>query len=326
MLYLHGEGSWSRTDIDSTSIGSAFGANGDAAGRRALDITELWYEQAMLDETLRFRFGKLDITGGFECRGCPVSFDGSAYANDETGQFLNAALVNNSTIPFPDKGLGAVLYWNPIEWWYASAGVVDAQADARETGFNTAFTDEDYFFYVFETGIAPRLDSANGPLQGAYRIGMWVDGQDKAKFSNGKNYRDDIGFYVSADQLIRKENSDPEDSQGLGVFGRLGWADDNLNEIGKFWSLGFQYQGLIDGRDDDVLGVGYANGTFSDRAGANDGDGYEESHEGVLEVYYNAQITPWFNLSPGIQFISDPGGLNANKDAVVFGLRAQITF
>lgn len=72
-----------------------------------MDITELWYEHALLDDTLRVRLGKMDITGGFECRGCPVSFDGSLYANDETGQFLNSALVNNPTIPFPDKGLGA---------------------------------------------------------------------------------------------------------------------------------------------------------------------------------------------------------------------------
>ena len=43
------------------------------------------------------RFGKLDITGGFECRGCPVAFDGSAFANDPSGQFLNGALANNPT-------------------------------------------------------------------------------------------------------------------------------------------------------------------------------------------------------------------------------------
>jgi len=77
-LYVHTEGSWSRMDIDATSIGSAFGVNADAGGRRTMDLTEVWYEQALLDDTLRIRLGKLDIGGGFECRGCPVSFDGSA--------------------------------------------------------------------------------------------------------------------------------------------------------------------------------------------------------------------------------------------------------
>lgn len=325
-FFMHGEGSWSRSDIDATSIGSAFGVNGDAAGRRALDITELWYEQAMFGDTLRLRLGKMDITGGFECRGCPVSFDGSAYANDETAQFLNNALVNNPTIPFPDFGLGAVLYWNPVEWWYLGAGVIDAQADGRETGFRTTFHDEDFFFYAFETGIAPRLDSTNGSMQGTYRVGMWIDAQDKAKFSNGKNYRDDIGFYLSCDQLVYKENSNPEDTQGFGVFCRFGWADDDLNEIGRFWSIGLQYQGLVNGRDDDVLGLGFAQGVFSDQSGANDGSGYSDDHENVLELYYNTQVTPWLNVSPSLQYVSNPGGDKAVSDAVVFGVRLQMTF
>ena len=321
-FYVHTEGSWSRMDIDATSIGSTFGVNGDAGGRRAFDITEVWYEQALLDETLRIRFGKLDIGGGFECRGCPVSFDGSAYANDETGQFLNGALVNNPTVPFPDKGLGVVFYWNPIEWWYASFGAIDAQADARETGFNTALTKEDYFFFVFETGIAPLLDSANGPMPGAYRVGIWNDPQPKGNSDATRTYRDDVGVYLSFDQMFRKENSDPEDSQGVGAFFRYGYANSEKNDIAGFWSFGLQGTGLIDGRDGDVLGVGYANGIFSNNASTT----YTDDNEDVLEVYYNAQVTPWLNLSPMVQYVADPGGNDTAKDATVLGLRAQWTF
>ncbi len=88
------------------------------------NVTEVWHEQALYDETLRLRLGKLDITGGFECRACAVSFDGSAFANDETAQFLTGSLVNNLTIPFPDKGLGAyrIGVWNdPRAKGYTSA-------------------------------------------------------------------------------------------------------------------------------------------------------------------------------------------------------------
>jgi porin len=321
-FYVHTEGSWSKTDIDATSIGSAFGVNGDAGGRRTMDVTEVWYEQALLDDTLRIRLGKLDIGGGFECRGCPVSFDGSAFANDETGQFLNGALVNNPTVPFPDKGIGVVFYWNPIEWWYASVGAIDAQADARETGFNTAFKDQDYYFYVFETGIAPLIDSANGPMPGAYRVGIWNDPQPKTNSDNTKNYRDDIGAYLSFDQMLCKENSDPEDSQGTGAFFRYGYANSEKNDITGFWSFGLQCTGLVDGRDGDVLGVGYANGIFSNNASAT----YTDDNEDVLEVYYNAQVTPWLNVSPMVQYVADPGGNDTAKDATVFGLRTQWTF
>ncbi|MFC1675556.1 carbohydrate porin [Planctomycetota bacterium] len=322
-LYVHGKGWWSKSGgIDSASVGSALGINGAAGSRDALVIAELWWEQAMFDDTLYLRFGKLDLTGGFECRGCPVSFDSSSFANDETSQFLNGALVNNSSIPFPDYGLGAVLYWNPIEWWYASIGTADAQADARETGFRTAFHGEDYFFYIFETGVTPRLNSANGPLQGTYRIGLWNDPQPKANSDGTESYRDDVGFYISGDQVLAKENSDPEDSQGLGAFFRYGYAPSKRNDITNFFSFGFQYQGLIDGRDNDVLGVGFVQGVFSDSADTT----YTEDYENALELYYNAQVAEWLNISPSIQYVTNPGGNNAVSDAVVLGLRVQMTF
>ncbi len=325
-LFVHTEGRWSKSGgIDRPSVGSIFGVNDDSGARRSMDVTELWYEQSMLDGALLLRVGKMDLTGGFECRGCPVAFDSSAFANDETGQFLNSALVNNPTIPFPDYALGVAVFYNPIEWWYVSAGVVDAQYDARETGFNTAFRKEDYFFYVFETGITPQFKSAKGPLQGAYRIGFWNDPQPKAntdRSNAGKSYRDDVGFYAGCDQMLIKENAGPEDSQGLGTFLRYGYANSKKNDITNFWSAGFQYQGLLDGRDDDVLGVGFAQGFFSDKTPST----YTEDYESVLEAYYNAQATPWLNISPSIQYISNPGGAGGSDDAVVFGIRAQWLF
>jgi len=323
ILYIHTEGRWSKSGgIDSPSVGSTFGVNADGGARRSMDITELWYEQALFENTLRIRFGKLDITGGFECRGCPVSFDGSTYANDETGQFLNSALVNNPTIPFPDYGLGAVVFWNPVECWYASVGIVDDQTDARETGFRTTFHKEDYFFYVFETGFAPRLDSAKGPLKGTYRVGFWNDPRPKANTDSSKNYRDDVGFYLSCDQMLIKENSDSGNDQGLGTFFRYGYAPSKRNDITNFFSAGLQYQGLLNGRNNDILGAGFAQGFFSNTATST----YPEDYESALEVYYNAQVTPWFNLSPSLQYVTNPGGSTTARDAIVFGLRVQLTF
>ena len=321
-IYMHSRGSWSRQDIDGTSIGSAFGVNGVADGRESFNIVELWYQQAFLDDMLQLRIGKLDMTGGFECRGCPVSFDGNMYANDECGQFLNAALVNNPTIPFPDYGLGAIVHWNPIEHWYLSVGAADAQADKRETGFNTTFHDEDYFVYMAETGITPQLDSANGPLQGAYRVGVWYDPQPKANSDESKTYRDDTGLYVSCDQMLAKENNDPDDTQGIGAFFRYGYAPSLKNDMTNFFSAGFQYQGLFCGRDDDVLGLGFAHGSFSDSADST----YTNDYESVAELYYSAQVTPWLNVSPSIQYVSNPGGTEPVDDAVVLGVRARIVF
>jgi len=319
LVFLHGEGSWS-SGLDDSSIGSLFGVNADAAGCRSIDLTELYYEQHLLGDRLRIRVGKLDLTGGFECRGCPVAFDGSAFANDESSQFLNGALVNNPTIPFPDKGLGLVVYVQPTEWWYIAAGLADAQGDAREMGFNTAFHDEDYFFSIFETGVAPRLPSANGPLQGTYRIGLWYDPQKKDRLDGNGTENDDVGFYLSLDQVVLKENQDRDDSQGLGLFARYGFAHDDVNEIKCFWSAGAQCQGLLPGRDDDVLGVGAAQGGLSKRAG------HSAWNETVFETYYAIEIAPWIVLSPSLQYVFNPGGEKTAADALVLGFRLQISF
>jgi porin len=324
-LLVHVEGWWPKSaGIDGPSVGSVFGVNTDALPADSIVVTELWYEQAMFDDTFLLRVGKIDITGGFECIGCPVAFDTSLFANDETTQFLNSAFVNNPTIPFPDYAyaVGVAGYYNPLEWWYASAGAFDAQSDVRETGLRTAFYREDYFFYIFETGVTVYLPSADGPLLGAYRVGFWNDPQPKGNSDSVRNYRDDVGFYVSCDQMLLREHAAPEDLQGLGTFFRYGYRDGKKNDVTHFWSVGFQYQGLLDGRDEDVLGAGFAQGFFSDEASTT----YPEDFESAVELYYNLRINRYVHLSPDVQYIANPGGAAGVSDATILGMRLQMLF
>lgn len=313
-LFVHAEGGWPNTEgIDEGTIGSVSGVNADAIGNRGLDVVEVIFEWSLLDDRVTLMAGKMDAAG---------VFDTSEYANDEAGQFLNGALVNNPTIPLPDYGLGVVVGIDLTDSWSIAAGVLDAEADGRETGFRTTFDGEDYFFYAVETAIVSELDSATGPLPGNYRLGLWYDPQPKAHSDGETEYHDDVGVYASADQMLIRENDDPEDSQGLGVFGRYGYADAKRNDVGHFWSVGFQYQGLVEGRDDDVLGVGFAQGVFSDAASTT----FTADHESVCELYYNAEIAPGIAVSPGIQYLTNPGGTADVSDALVVGVRAQIAF
>jgi len=318
-VYALAEGSWSE-GVDPASIGSLFGVNGDAVGYRSIDLTQLWYEQALLEGALICRLGKVDLTGGFDCRGCPVAFDGNRYANDETTQFLNGSLVNNPTIPFPDGGLGAAVYVTPVEWWYIAAGVADAQADGRETGFDTAFHGRDDVFAICETGIVAEVPSAPGPLRGAYRVGMWYDPQPKERLDGPGYERNDVGMYLSFDQMLLREAGAGDDEQGLGVFARWGIADDDVNTVKHFLALGTQYQGLIPARDEDVLGLAVARGWLSDAADP------RVDRETVFELYYNARLAGWVSLTPDVQYVCNPAGQAGAGDALVVGLRLQMSF
>lgn len=317
--FMLAEGSWAAAGgLDARAVGSSFGINDDFGGERFLDVTELWWEQHLADGRLKIRAGKVDLTGGFVCRGCPVSFDGNLFANDETAQFLNGALVNNPSVPFPDNGLGLMVYAEPVDGWYAGFGVADADADARETGFNTTFDGDSDLFYIAETGVVPIINGAHGRLRGSYRIGLWHLHQQRADLDGTGTEDDDVGVYVSADQMVWRENA--TDEQGLGLFGRLGWADDDVNAIRTFASGGLNYRGPIPGRDADVLGAGYAWGKLSSDAG------FGSTHERAVEFYYNAELTPWLHVSPSVQWLHNPGGSLTTDDATVVGLRLQMNF
>ena len=320
-FYLMAEGGWS-DGLDASSVGSLFGTNYAAIGDHSARLVEFHYDQTFWDDRLRLRLGKIDLSGDFECRGCRIAFDGNAYANDQTAQFLNGALVNNPTIPFPDRGLGVVLYFQPTRSWYLAAGVADAQAEDGETGFNTAFHGKNYTLSLYEAGLLVEAPSAHGPLPGAYRVGLWYDPQPKPRFDGGGTRRDDVGLYMSFDQLLWRECPEAKDDQGLGVFARFGFADEAVNPIRSFWSAGAQYTGLLPGRDADVLGIGLARGRTSDAPGA----GFTAAHETVAEIYYNIEVTPWLHVSPHVQYVADPGGLREVPDAVVAGVRIQATF
>jgi porin len=62
-------------------------------------------------------------------------------------------------------------------------------------------------------------------------------------------------FLFNFDQYLITE---PEDeTQGLGLFGRLGFADDETNFNYAFYSIGLGGKGIVDGRDEDTFGIGY---------------------------------------------------------------------
>jgi porin len=230
--------------------------------------------------------------------------------------------VNNPTIPFPDRGLGAVVYFQPVESWYVAAGVGDAEAKSGQMGFHTAFREDHRTLSLYEMGYVAELPSANGPMHGAYRVGMWYDTRPKDRFDGFGTKRDDVGLYVSVDQVLFKEKNDPKDAQGLGFFSRFGLADQEVDPIRMFWSAGAQYQGLIPGRDNDVLGIGVARGRSTDRPGA----GFTAAHETVVEAYYNIEVVSGLNVSPSVQYIADPGFRSETRDAVIVGVRIQVSF
>jgi len=80
--------------------------------------------------------------------------------------------------------------------------------------------------------------------------------------------------------------------------------------------------GLIQGREKDRTGVAYFyNGLSNDLRRLTSGVLPLQEVQGV-EVYYNAEVTPWFHLTGDLQVIDNAD--EANDPAIIVGLRGKI--
>src|SRR5262249_6379256 len=104
------------------------------------------------------------------------------------------------------------------------------------------------------------------------------------------------------------------------------------------------YQGLIDSRPDDTVGLGVGYGRVSPRAVAFDRDVVGltgqvmpiRDYEAVVELSYQIKLAENWALQPNLQYLIhpgghvpdplDPSGTTAIRDALVFGMRTMLKF
>lgn len=127
-------------------------------------------------------------------------------------------------------------------------------------------------------------------------------------------------FTYNMHQYLYTEQED--ESQGFGVFSRIGVADEKTSPVANFYSVGLGGKGMIPGRDNDTYGIGYFYSDLSDKVGRvikrNFGD-----TQGI-EIFYNFEIKKWLHITPDFQII-EPG--NKSVDTIyVAGLRAKVDF
>jgi len=81
---------------------------------------------------------------------------------------------------------------------------------------------------------------------------------------------------------------------------------------------GADHRGLFKHRARNRAGIAIYYGRFSDRLP-------RQTAETVVELNYGIQATPWFYLTPDIQYVINPGGTEI-PNAFVFGLEVGLTF
>lgn len=291
------------------AVGSLSQVVDDADFDETIYIDQLYYEHRWGEETgVRFRAGYLDYQ---------TIIDRNAYANSEDVQFMNAALDNNPFVPLK-IGFGATLFVKPADWLEVVLGTADAENEILQAGWDTAFDDEELMAYG-EVTLRTALDSERGELPGGYRFGVYYDPRERPEYDEMGTTTGTVGVWVSLDQRLYREKD--VERQGLGVFYRYGYREGESFPTEHFHSAGFEYLGPLPNRDEDAFGV-----AFYDLVSSDEYRRYVDSDFGGewgLESYYRVQLSPWLAVTPGVQYITDPGGDDSARDSLAFVLRTR---
>jgi porin len=270
--------------------------------------TEWWYAQEVFGGKAEGLAGMWDIAR---------FFDISPFSGPYHYRFLNSHMFFNSVLlPFaPYNKLGGVVTLKPVEWLTITTGLADPNSSADDVDW----FEEGDFDILHEW----RVMAKPFGKPGMFAVGIAYKDQEQATIAQDGGATDttnsDQAFYGNFNQWLYQNPDNPH--QAIGMFGRIGITDGDVNLIERHYSVGFSFDGMIPSRPKDVFGiVGWHNDFSDDLAGTLD-----DSSEG-FEAYYRFQVTPWFQVSPDVQYLIDPGITQGADDAVVLGLRGLVHF
>ena len=335
------------------------GNNGNTvSGIEALRGTllfELWYEQALLEGKLGIRVGQLAADQEFQ-----ISQYGNLFINHTFGwSTLPSADLSSGGPAYPLATPGVRIRYVPREDLAFLLSVLNGDAARPGIGIPQARDPSGTAFRldggVFVIGEVQTMVSPYG-LAGTYKLGATYNSNafaDQRFTSAGasladpqnlpgnrqRQRRNNWSIYAVADQLVWH----PADiKDGIGTFLRLQGAPGDRNLVNFYVDAGVTWKGIIPNRTNDTAGIAFGLARNSDTATKLDADVARlinpafprRRFESVLEVTYQAQIAPWFQIQPTAQYIFNiNGGVlqpgSATKrvgDAAVFGLRTNVAF
>jgi porin len=325
---------------------------------RATRLFELWYEQALLDDALSVRIGQQAADQEFQ-----TSTYGGLFINASFGWPTLSAVDQPAGGPaYPLASLGVRVKAQPRDDLTFMLGFYSGNPSPKGDGnpqllnhSGTSFVLDQGVFVIGEAQYALNGGENAAGLPGIYKVGFWYNSnqfQDQ-RFANDwlslanpassgvpLGHTNNWSWYLVADQLVWRPAGGKD--QGIGVFARMSGISNDRNLVNFFVNAGATWKGAVASRPNDTVGIGIGFARIGDRARRLDGDvafftgtPYPiRTSETVLEVTYQAPVTPWLTLQPDFQYIFNPSGGVPNPDnpaktigsAAIFGLRAVVVF
>lgn len=278
---------------------------------RTVRLYELWY-QHHLNEYFSVLAGFHDYNSEFN-----VTDYGGLYLNSSFGVEPDISLGARPSI-FPLAAPGIRLKAAPVDAWEFLFAAYDGDPGDPDESEHVPRSDFDAEGGVFLAAEATHRFQLND-LPGSFKVGAWHNTGEFEHVVDESSRDGNEGFYLLVDQQVFKE---ADAQQGLGMFLQLGTNDPNVNEINWYAGGGVNYRGLIPGRDHDEAGIAIAHARVNEDLADTD---ERERVETVIEATYRAEIREFITLQPDVQYILNPGAATDVPDAVVVGVRMEIS-
>jgi len=289
-LNFHGEYRYQIGNQPPADLGADIGTllkTTNGFGERPMIVKELYWDQRLFDEQLRFIVGRVNPE---------VTFGGHRLQSSEQ-YFLNQAFSINPTVAYPGPGLAALGQVNPTSWLHVHGGIIDANGAATSNDFEEFFVTREYLEFG-ELAVTPEWEGVGA---GRYRVAIWhIDARD----DSGKP--EDSGFTTSADQEL---------GDTVIVFARYGHADGSVTKVSDSVQTGVAVKGVL-GKE-NMLGAAAAWSAPKD-SGLRD--------EKTLEVFQRFQITDNIQFTLDAQAIFDPSNAPGDDVLGVFSARLRFSF
>src|ERR1700730_12596977 len=320
----------------------------------------MWFQQEVLDPQTSLRVGQIALDDEFYISQYLAGFVSSSFGCPD---ILSTDLPSGGPC-YPFATPGARLRVAPTSDLTLSAAFFNGNPAPSGPGNPQVRNSSGANFLIGEGGFMPIAELAysfdeqpisSTPLSDV-KVGAWYhtgEFPDQRRDSSGLSLANpasngipamhgtNFGAYLVRDKMLRRRPDTA--TQGLSAFLRVGYAPPDRNLFSLEVDAGLTFNGLFPIRELDLLGVGAAYGRIG-YARRLDRDqvlftGIERpvrDYESVLELTYQARISPWWTLQPDLQLIFHPGGHTAAPfpapvgqpipDALVLGLRSTITF
>jgi porin len=242
------------------------------------------------------------------------------------------------TTPYVLNGLGSIVFTpNPFMKRPATLNLVfaDPLVEPTDSGLGSDFFDEQYYAldWRFPTFFFGLPGSQNITYNYNTKEFLELDNLTQQFITQTRSSNSGAGViaynfhqyvYVEPgqDKKTTGFDADAERLQGVGVFGRVGYANADVNPLNWTFAVGLAGRGIIPQRDDDTFGIGYYYGLVSDNV--SDLSGALSDDYWGLEAYYNVSVTPWLHVTPDFQ-VTDPF-LTGIDITYVLGGRAKVDF